>query len=113
MKETVLVTGGAGFIGSHVVDAMLALGCEVAVVDDLSTGRRENVNPQARFYEVDIRDAAAVAAVFERERPAVVLHQAAQADVRASLADPAGYAQSNIIGTLNLLQVAASFARAS
>ena len=113
MNETVLVTGGAGFIGSHVVDAMLAQGCEVAVVDNLSTGRRENLNPRARFYEVDIRDAAAVAEVFDRERPTVVLHQAAQADVRASLADPAGYAQTNIIGTLNLLQAAASSARAS
>jgi UDP-glucose 4-epimerase len=109
MNETVLVTGGAGFIGSHVVDAMLAQGYEVAVIDNLSTGRRENVNPRARFYEVDIRDAAAVDEVFGRERPAVVSHQAAQADVRASLVDPTGYAHTNIIGTLNLLQAAASY----
>lgn len=104
MAETAVVTGGAGFIGSHIVDTLLANGYQVAVVDNLSTGRRENLNPQARFYEVDIRDAEAVNKVFEAERPAVVSHQAAQADVRASLVDPAGYAMTNIIGTLNLLQ---------
>jgi len=111
MSRNVVVTGGAGFIGSHVVDAMLAEGCEVAVIDDLSTGRRENVDPRARFYEVDIRDAQAVRAVFEAERPEVVFHQAAQADVRASLVDPAGYAETNIIGTLNLLQAAVALAQ--
>jgi len=113
MSRNVVVTGGAGFIGSHVVDAMLAEGCEVAVIDDLSTGRRENVDPRARFYEVDIRDAHAVRAVFEAERPAVVFHQAAQADVRASLVDPAGYAATNILGTLNLLQAAVGLAQDS
>ena len=111
MSPNAVVTGGAGFIGSHVVDAMLAEGHEVAVIDNLSTGRRENLNPRARFYEVDIRDAEAVRAVFEAERPAVVLHQAAQADVRASLVDPAGYAETNIIGTLNLLQAAVALAQ--
>ena len=111
MSPNAVVTGGAGFIGSHVVDAMLAEGFEVAVIDNLSTGRRENLNPRARFYEVDIRDAAAVRRVFEAERPAVVLHQAAQADVRASLVDPAGYAETNIIGTLNLLQAAVALAQ--
>lgn len=106
MAETALVTGGAGFIGSHVVDALLADGYQVAVIDNLSTGRRENLNPAAKFYEVDIRSAGAVHEVFDAERPAVVSHQAAQADVRASVADPAGYAETNIIGTLNLLQAA-------
>lgn len=106
MAEVALVTGGAGFIGSHIVDALLAAGYSVAVIDNLSTGKRENLNPAARFYEADIRDAAAVMAMFEKERPAVVSHQAAQADVRASVVDPAGYAQSNIIGTLNVLQAA-------
>ncbi len=100
------MTGGAGFIGSHIVDALLADGYRVAVVDNLSTGRRENLNPAACFYEVDIRDAKAVADVFEAERPAIVSHQAAQADVRAGIADPAGYAETNIIGTLNVLQAA-------
>jgi UDP-glucose 4-epimerase len=103
-----LVTGGAGFIGSHIVDALLAAGYSVAVIDNLSTGKRENVNPAARFHHVDIRDAVAVDAVFEQERPAVVSHQAAQADVRASVVNPAGYAESNIIGTINLLQAAKS-----
>jgi len=106
MSPNVVVTGGAGFIGSHVVDAMLAEGYQVAVIDNLSTGSRENLNPRARFYEVDIRDAAAVQAVFEAEQPAVLFHQAAQADVRASLVDPVGYAETNILGTLNLLQAA-------
>ena len=103
-----MVTGGAGFIGSHIVDALLAAGYSVAVIDNLSTGKRENVNPAARFHHVDIRDAVAVDAVFEQEHPAVVSHQAAQADVRASVVDPAGYAESNIIGTINLLQAAKS-----
>ncbi|MGE5602620.1 MAG: NAD-dependent epimerase/dehydratase family protein [Nitrososphaerales archaeon] len=106
MAETALVTGGAGFIGSHIVDALLADGYRVAVIDNLSTGRRENVNPEAAFYEVDIRDVEGVCRVFEAERPALVSHQAAQADVRASLDDPAGYAATNILGTLNVLQAA-------
>lgn len=106
MAETAVVTGGAGFIGSHIVDALLAENYRVAVIDNLSTGKRENLNPQAAFYEVDIRDAAAVAEVFAAERPSLVSHQAALADVRASLVDPAGYAQTNIVGTLNLLQAA-------
>ena len=70
----VLVTGGAGFIGSHVVDAFLAAGHEVVVVDDLSTGRERNLNPKARFYKLDIRDPG-LAEVFERERPEIVDHQ--------------------------------------
>ncbi len=104
--DTVLVTGGAGFIGSHVVDAFLEAGHSVCVVDNLRTGRRENLNPAARFYEVDLRDKAALAEVVARERPAVISHQAAAADVRHSLADPQEYAQINVVGTLNLLQAA-------
>ena len=104
--ERILVTGGAGFIGSHVVDLLIEAGYDVAVVDDLHTGKRENVNPAARFYPVDIRDAAALDKVFAAERPLLVSHQAAWADVRGSLADPAGYAGVNVIGTLNLLQSA-------
>jgi UDP-glucose 4-epimerase len=106
VAEIALVTGGAGFIGSHIVDALLLASYSVAVIDNLSTGKRENLNPSARFYEVDVRSARDIAAVFEKERPAVVSHQAAQADVRASLVDPVGYAESNIIGTINLLQAA-------
>jgi UDP-glucose 4-epimerase len=100
----ILVTGGAGFIGSHLVDAFIAAGHEAIAIDNLSTGVRENVNPQARFYEADIRDAEAVGKLFAAERPEVLVHQAAQLDVRRSVADPAYDADVNIIGTLRLLQ---------
>jgi UDP-glucose 4-epimerase len=106
MKETILVTGGAGFIGSHIVDALVAAGYEAVVVDNLHTGKRANLNPAARFYEVDIRDARALEAVFADERPATVVHQAALADVRGSVEDPVGYAAVNILGSLNLLEAA-------
>jgi UDP-glucose 4-epimerase len=101
----ILVTGGAGFIGSHVVDAMLATGHEVVIVDDLSTGRKRNLNPGAKFYQMDIRDPA-LAEVFDRERPEVVDHHAAQMDVRRSVADPLFDADVNVRGTLNLLEAA-------
>ena len=101
----ILVTGGAGFIGSHVVDAMLAVGHEVVIVDDLSTGRKRNLNPGAKFYQMDIRDPG-LADVFERERPEVVDHHAAQMDVRRSVADPLFDADVNVRGTLNLLEAA-------
>ena len=102
----ILVTGGAGFIGSHLVDAVLAAGHEAIIIDNLVTGQAENINPRARFYEADIRDAAAVTSLFERERPDVLIHQAAQLDVRRSVADPAYDADVNIVGTLRLLQAA-------
>ena len=101
----ILVTGGAGFIGSHVVDAMLAVGHEVVIVDDLSTGRKQNLNPGAKFYQMDIRDPG-LADVFERERPEVVDHHAAQMDVRRSVAEPLFDADVNVRGTLNLLEAA-------
>ena len=105
-----LVTGGAGFIGSNVVDALLARGDEVAVVDDLSTGRIENLEEAlaagATFHQLDIRDADAVNAAFEAARPEVVFHFAAQMDVRRSLADPAFDASVNVVGTINVLEAA-------
>ena len=101
----ILVTGGSGFIGSHVVDRFLSLGHEVAVVDNLSTGHRENLNPKARFYETDIRDTA-MQKVFEEFRPEVVDHHAAQMSVPASVDDPIFDAQVNLIGLLNLLESA-------
>ena len=79
----ILLTGGAGFIGSHVADLLLARGHEVAVVDDLSSGRRENVPEEAIFYEGDIREGGAE--VFEEFRPEALCHQAAQMDVRRSV----------------------------
>ena len=104
MTEHILVTGGAGFIGSHIVDTFVAAGHRVTVVDNLSTGKQQNLNPAAAFYQADIRDAAALAEVFAAEQPTAICHQAALADVRGSLRDPAGYAQVNVVGTLNLLE---------
>jgi UDP-glucose 4-epimerase len=100
----VLVTGGAGFIGSHLVDALLAAGHETITIDNLVTGERDNIHPDVRFYEADIRDAEAVNALFARERPEVLIHEAAQLDVRRSVADPGYDADVNIVGTLRLLQ---------
>jgi UDP-glucose 4-epimerase len=105
----VLVTGGAGFIGSHVVDACIEAGHDVSVVDDLSTGKQANVNVAAHFYQADLRDVAALERVFERERPEAVCHLAAKANVRESMAKPVLYAEVNIIGSLNLLQLARQY----
>jgi UDP-glucose 4-epimerase len=99
----ILVTGGAGFIGSHVVDAYLELGHEVVVVDNLSSGSIENLNPKAKFYKMDIRDSD-IEDLFKNEKPDVVNHHAAQMDVRKSVEDPIYDADVNIIGSLNLLQ---------
>jgi UDP-glucose 4-epimerase len=99
----VLVTGGAGFIGSHVADALLAAGHEVLIVDDLSTGRRTNVPARATFVEGDIRDAALVAKLFSEHKPEVVTHQAAQTSVAISTREPVRDAEINILGSLNIL----------
>ncbi len=105
-----LVTGGAGFIGSNLVDALLARGDEVTVLDDLSTGRRENLEGAlaagAELAEIDIRDSVAVAALAGRAAPDVVFHLAAQIDVRKSVADPAFDASINVGGTANVLEAA-------
>lgn len=105
----VLVTGGAGFIASHVVDLLIAAGHEVAVVDNLSTGRRENVHPRARFYQVDIASPE-LREVIALERPEVIDHHAAQVDVRRSMADPLYDARCNILGSIHLLECAREFA---
>lgn len=99
----IMVTGGAGFIGSHIVDRYINEGNEVIVIDDLSTGKKENINPQARFHLIDIRDKG-MEAIFEKERPEIVNHHAAQMDVRRSTENPAFDADVNIIGTINLLE---------
>jgi UDP-glucose 4-epimerase len=106
--QKVLVTGGCGFIGSHVVDAFLAQGYEVVVVDNLATGSLENLNPKAKFYEVDIRSPELMD-IFEAERPDFVDHHAAQMDVRLSVKKPCYDADVNIVGTLNLLECAVRF----
>ena len=100
----VLVTGGAGFIGSHVADALVAEGCHVHVLDDLSGGYRANVPDAATLHEIDVRDADAVAALFAEQRFAAMCHLAAQMDVRKSVADPAFDARVNVLGLLNLME---------
>ncbi|HAX62069.1 MAG TPA: UDP-glucose 4-epimerase, partial [Elusimicrobia bacterium] len=100
----ILVTGGAGFIGSNIADAYIKAGHSVVIVDNLSTGKKENLNPKAKFYNADITDEKKIAQIFEREKPDIVNHHAAQIDVRKSLADPVFDAETNVIGTVNLLQ---------
>jgi len=99
----ILVTGGAGFIGSNVVDALINNGHEVVVLDDLSTGFHANINPKVTFYNVDIRDEDKVRQIFELEKPDFVNHHAAQMDVRKSTREPIFDAQCNILGSLNLI----------
>jgi UDP-glucose 4-epimerase len=106
----VLVTGGAGFIGSNLVDALLARGDDVVVLDNLATGRRANLDSAlargARLVVEDIRDAELVRSLLEQERPEVVFHLAAQMDVRVSAAKPVYDAEVNVIGTINMLEAA-------
>jgi UDP-glucose 4-epimerase len=108
-KKTILVTGGAGFIASHIVDAYVALGHKVVVVDNLSTGSRKNLNPKARFYKADIKDLAQMRAIFKKERPQVVSHHAAIAEVVKSMRDPLNTFATNVDGTVNLLLCSGEF----
>jgi UDP-glucose 4-epimerase len=105
-----LVTGGAGFIGSHLVDALLARGDDVVALDDLSTGRRENLGPAlehgAELVEGDVTDPTAVSGLVESRQPAVIFHLAAQIDVRVSVSDPVFDLRVNVGGTINLLEAA-------
>jgi UDP-glucose 4-epimerase len=104
-----LVTGGAGFIGSAIVDLLISEGHDVAVVDNFATGKRANLFPDqsVRFYEMDIRDPN-LASVFVRERPEVVFHQAAQMSVKVSTDDPLHDAQVNVVGLVNMLEASAT-----
>lgn len=104
----ILVTGGAGFIGSHVVDKYIRQGEDVCVVDNLSSGRKENIHPDAEFYKIDI-ELPGMEEVFKHFKPDVVNHHAAQIDVRRSVADPVFDAKVNITGTINLLQNCVKF----
>ena len=101
----IVVAGGAGFVGSHIVDAYVTAGHQVVVVDDLSTGKRENVHSGARLVEMDINDPGLVK-LFETERPDVVNHHAANASVSRSVREPRFDATQNILGTLNILEAA-------
>jgi UDP-glucose 4-epimerase len=99
-----LITGGAGFIGSNLADKALEAGWIVAVLDDLSSGRRENISPAAEFFQADIQDATAVENVFAAFKPTAVSHQAAQASVSVSVREPQKDASINIVGSINMMQ---------
>ncbi|HKY06973.1 MAG TPA: NAD-dependent epimerase/dehydratase family protein, partial [Candidatus Binatia bacterium] len=99
----IVLTGGAGFIGSNIVDAYVERGHEVHVIDDLSTGQRSNLNAKAELHELDITDPRA-GRLIEAIKPDVLSHQAAQMDVRHSVADPAFDARVNILGFINVLE---------
>ncbi|NTV23914.1 MAG: NAD-dependent epimerase/dehydratase family protein [Nanoarchaeota archaeon] len=99
----ILVTGGAGFIASNLVDALIDNGHSVVIIDNLSTGKKENLNPKAKFYNMDVTDQK-ILAVFEKEKPEVVDHHAAQIDVRKSVSDPGFDAKVNILGVINILE---------
>lgn len=102
----VLVTGGAGFIASHIVDKLVESGYDTVIVDNLSTGNIENVNSKAVFYEIDIIDKDKLKEVFKIEKPDYVIHHAAQIDIQNSIQNPSKDALVNIIGTVNLLECA-------
>ena len=108
MSSSAIVTGGAGFIGSHVVDALLEDGYAVTVIDDLSTGDAARVNPRADLRTIDVVDLPALKAVVEEVRPRTIFHLAAQASVVASVEDPGRDCEVNVMGTLNVLEVAGS-----
>ncbi|HVN26431.1 MAG TPA: NAD-dependent epimerase/dehydratase family protein [Candidatus Paceibacterota bacterium] len=107
----IIVTGGAGFIGSHIVDDCIAKGHSVAVIDNLSTGSRRNLNRKARFHKADIRDRAAIDRVFAKERPEAVNHHAALIEVTKSMRDPHGTFEANVLGTANVLAAFAAHGR--
>jgi len=102
----VIVTGGAGFIGSHIVDALIERGHKVVVIDNLYRGKKQNINPRAKFYKIDIRDKK-IQRIFKKEKPTFVFHYAAQIDTRTSVRDPIFDAEINVLGTINILQNAA------
>ncbi|MEK7146909.1 MAG: NAD-dependent epimerase/dehydratase family protein [Patescibacteria group bacterium] len=100
----ILITGGAGFIASHIADKYINLGHKVAVVDNLATGFRRNVNKKASFYKADIRNKIAIEIIFKKERPEIVNHHAAIAEVVKSLRDPIPTFETNALGTVNVLR---------
>jgi len=105
----ILITGGAGFIGSHVADEYIKAGHTVAVVDNLATEIFENIHPVAKFYKTDIKNHHNLDRTFKRFKPDVVIHHAAQAEVRHSVDDPLFDAHTNIIGGLNVLECARKY----
>jgi UDP-glucose 4-epimerase len=109
----IIITGGAGFIASHVTDAYIKAGHKVAVIDNLLTGSRKNINPKAKFYKTDIRNLPLVEKIFRRERPRVVNHHAAFISVVESVRDPATTFETNILGTLNVLRAFGKYSSGS
>ena len=107
--KRILVTGGAGFIGSHVAEAFIEAGHTVAVLDNLSSGKRENVPQKAQFFEIDITDREGLEGVFSEFRPEIVSHHAAQISVNRSVREPCFDAEQNILGTINLLDLSAKY----
>ena len=106
MANTFIVTGGAGFVGSHLVDALLAEGNQVVVIDDLSSGHASRVNPEATFERLDIDDAAALDPIVDKTSPTAIYHLAAQSSITKSVKDPRRDCDVNVRGTLNLLEAA-------
>ena len=101
-KEKVLITGGAGFIGSNLVDACIEDGYEVVVIDNLSTGKKQNIHPKAKFYQIDVTDPG-LKEIFEEEKPDIVSHHAAQPSAQRSITEPIFDAKTNILGTINVV----------
>lgn len=103
-----LVTGGAGFVGSCLVDKLIGEGHQVLIIDDLSTGRKENLNPRAKFYKINISDPK-ICQIFETEKPEVVFHYAAETEIQKSIENPKENADVNISGAINVLETARKF----
>jgi len=101
--EKVLITGGAGFVGSHLTDRLISDGYEVVVLDNLSSGKKENVNPKAKFYKADVVDEN-ISKIFAKEKPDFVFHFAAHIEARVSVQNPLADAKTNILGSLNVLE---------
>lgn len=105
----ILVTGGAGFIGSHIVDKLTEDINDVIIIDNLSTGKKENLNPKAKFYQADIKNFDEIEKVFEQEKPEYICHQAAHASVSESVKDPIYDAENNILGSINIIRLAVKY----
>ncbi len=108
-KKSILVTGGAGFIGSHIVDACIKRGDKTAIVDDLSFGKKENINSRASFFKTDISDFSELEKVFKEAKPEIIFHSAALARIQPSFLNPDRYFEVNVIGTRNILLLAKKF----
>jgi UDP-glucose 4-epimerase len=105
----VLITGGAGFIGSHITDLLIKQGYEITIIDNLSTGKIENLNPRVRFYKEDLRNFQKIKEIFQNSNPEIVYHLAAQIDVRKSVENPIEDAEINILAALNLLELSKKY----